>query len=306
MSKLDDLVVFAQVAELGSFTEAAKRFGIGKAAVSKQISRLENRLGAQLLQRTTRHLSLTEAGLQVLPHAQRILEELGGIEDAVSGLQSRPSGVLRVSAPVAVGNKYLSALGPLFQKLYPEVELVVILNDRHVDIVAEGFDLSIRLTDAPPENWRARILKRVEYCICATPAYWERCGPLITPEDLVHHRVLLNRESGQQVWRLKPKQAVAGRLSTWVEQPVKGSLVINTSEGLRAAVLQGQSIALLPDYAIDEDIRSGRLAVGLMDYEVDGPFGSQLYALYAPNRYLAPKTRAFIDFLLERFSEIES
>ena len=297
MSRFEDLILFAHVAETGSFTETASRLGMGKSAVSKQISRLEKDLGAQLLHRTTRQLSLSEAGQQVLPHAMRIVEEMEGIDDAVSGLQSKPSGTLRVSAPVAVGNKYLSALAPHFQALYPDVEVVISLNDRHVDIVAEGFDLSIRLTGAPPQNWKARKLKQIDYHICATPAYWQNYGLPTTPEALIQHHCLLNKEPNHQRWRFRKKQ------TPWEEVAVKSQLIINTSEGLRAAVLQGQAMALLPDYAIEDDVAKGSLQLALTDYEVEGPFGNTLYALYLPNRYLAPKTRAFIDFLIERLSE---
>lgn len=299
MAHFDDLVLFAHIAELGSFTETAKRLGLAKSAVSKQITRLEKNLGARLLHRTTRQLSLTEAGNQVLPHAQRIIEELNGIDDAVSGLQSKPTGTLRVSAPVAAGNRYLASLVPQFQQLYPDVDLLLSLNDRHVDIAAEGFDLGIRLTSSPPENWQARKLKSIVYRICATPEYWHKHKLPQSPEDLEKHACLFNKEPQHQRWRLRQ----AGE--EWQEANVAGKLIINTSEGLRAAVLQSTAIALLPEYTIENDIQAGRLQIAFQEYEIEGPFGDAIYALYLPNRYLAPKTRAFIDFLATNLSSDE-
>lgn len=298
MSRIDDLVIFARVAEQGSFSRVAEHQGITKSVVSKQVSRLEKDLGARLFNRTTRRLSLTEAGLQVLPHAQRILDELTGIDDAVSGLQSRASGTLRVSAPVAVGNKYLSSVAPAFLAEYPDVKLVMSLNDRHVDIVSEGFDLSIRLTGHPPENWQARQLKKIRYHLCATPEYWQRHGVPRKPQDLQKYCCLLSQESSSARWRFRQGDG------PWHEERVSGHLVINTSEGLRAAVVQHAGVALLPDYAIEDDCIAGRLQKVMEDYEVEGPFGDVLYALYLPNRYLAPKTRVFIDFLVKALADI--
>ena len=296
MSQSDDLVVFALVAEAGSFSQVAGNLNIAKSAVSKQISRLEKQLGARLFNRTTRRLSLTEAGLRVLPHAQRIQEELGGINDAVLGLQSKATGTLRVSAPVALGNRYLAALAPRFLEAYPEVELVLSLNDRRVDMVAEGFDLSIRLTQSPPDNWQARKLKQISYHICATPAYWDAHGRPSHPSQLANHSCLLSQESNSVPWRFS--HAVEGE----IEQSISSGLIINTSEGLRAATIENAGVALLPDYAIEDDCQQGRLETVLSDYQVEGPYGDTLYALYLPNRYLPPKARVFIDFLAQELS----
>ena len=297
MSRIDDLVVFAHVAEQGSFSRAAENLGMTKSVVSKQVARLEQQLAARLFNRTTRRLNITDTGLQILPYAQRIMTELAGIDDAVSGLQHQVSGTLRVSAPVALGNKYLTAIASTFLKQYPHVKLVLTLTERQVDIVNEGFDLSIQLATHPPQSWHSRQLKTVRYFLCATPEYWQQHEIPKSPADLQKHCCLLNQESGNIRWRLPLGNGL------WHEQRVSGYLVINTLEGLRTAVMQHAGIALLPDYMIEDDCVAGCLQKVMTNYELESPAGDSLYALYLPNRYLAPKAQAFINFLANALAD---
>ena len=297
MPYLDDLAVFAKVVERKSFTAVARDFDTTKSAISKQIGRLEQRLGAKLLNRSTRRLGLTEIGALVHDHCTRIAEEAQQIDALVAGLQSKPTGVLRVTASVAFGNLHLVGWLPEFCKRHPDLEVRVHLNDRVIDLVEEGFDVSVRLTSTPPEHSIAKRLGPLNYAVCASPAYLKKAGTPKTPAAL----------SGFNCLRFDQREEVARWhfVKDGSSQKVKvaGNLTANSSESLRAAALAGGGIAVLPLYAVSEDLRTGRLKRVLSSYQVLSPFGDAVYAVYLHNRFQTPKVRAFIDFLVEKFGE---
>jgi DNA-binding transcriptional LysR family regulator len=292
---LPELLVFVKVVELKSFSEAARATGSTKSTVSKQVRRLEEALGAKLLNRTTRHLGLTEAGELAYQHGARIVEESSALRSSVDGLQASPRGHLRVSTSVAFGNLHLSRLIAQFLDAYPNISVSLTLSDRYVDLVDEGFDVAVRLTSKPIDTMVARRLATIDYVVCAAPAYLRTHPPIVVPDDLGRHNCMINGTSRDAVWRFV-------REGTQSEVRVTGRYTVNSSESLRAAVLEGAGIALLPTFAIADDLRLGRLETVLPTFSIEGTFGNSVYAVFLPNRFVAPKMRVFIDFLMAQFS----
>lgn len=287
--------VFARVAEANSFSGAAKRLGLSKSAVSKQVARLERTLGAKLLNRTTRRLSLTEVGQAFYEHCARVVAEAEAAELAVSRLRAEPRGVLRVTAPAAFGHLHVAPAIPDFLARYPELSVQLVMNDRMVDLVEEGYDVAIRMTSDPAPNVVARRLAPVRWAVCASPQYLARHREPQTPGELAQHNCLFYSflESSSD-WRFRSDR---GDLTV----QVAGNFTVNNSEALREAVLRGLGIALLPTFTVGRDIQEGSLNALLPGYTPYGTFGVDVYAVYLPTRYLSPKVRAFIDFFLERF-----
>ncbi len=293
---LPELLVFVKVVELKSFSEAARLSGSTKSTVSKQVRRLEEALGAKLLNRTTRHLGLTEAGELAYQHGSRIVEESTALRSSVEGLQATPRGHLRVTTSVAFGNLHLSRLIGQFLAAYPNISVSLTLSDRYVDLVDEGFDIAIRLTSQPIDSFVARRLAAIDYVVCATPAYLRAHPPIAAPDDLAQHNCMINGKSRDAVWRFVRDSATS-------DVRVVGRYTVNSSESLRAAVLEGIGIGLLPTFAIAEDLRLGRLKAILPGYRVEGTFGNSIHAIFLPNRFVAPKMRVFVDFLIARFAD---
>jgi DNA-binding transcriptional LysR family regulator len=290
MLDLNLLAAFARVVESGSFAEAARRLGSSRSAVSKAVAKLEIALGARLLNRTTRHLSLTEIGAAVAEHGSRILEEAAEAESLVASLTSEPRGVLRVSASVAFGTLHVAPALAAFLPHHPQLKVDLTITDRWVDLAEEGFDLAINVMSAPPQHLVARKLAPVQRRLCATPAYFHQHGIPQTPADLVNHNCLDYTRSGEQGrWQFI---GPAGNSSV----PVSGTLHVDDDEALSQAVLGGLGLGLLPTFIIGKDLQAGRLQAVLSEYI---PVERQVYAMYLPTRHLPNKVRVFIDFLVD-------
>lgn len=296
LDKLAAMAVFARVAEAKGFSEAARRLGVSKSAVSKQVAGLERALKARLLNRTTRRLSLTEVGAAFYEHCARMLAEAEAAELAVSRLYAEPRGVLRVTAPAAFGHLHIAPAIPDFIARHADVSVQIVMNDRAVDLVEEGFDVAIRMTRDQAPSTVARRLAPVRWAVCAAPGYLKRHEPPRAPGDLERHNCLFYSflESSSE-WRFT---SASGETSV----RVTGNFTVNNSEALREAVLKGLGIALLPTFTVGTDLREGRLQQLLGEYRAHGTFGSDVYAVYLPTRYLSPKVRAFVDFFAERFA----
>lgn len=293
-----EMAAFAKVVETKSFTKAALISGVSKAAISKQIARLEANLGAKLIYRTTRRLSLTEAGQALYTHCARINEEAEAAHQAVNHLFSEPRGVLRVSASVAFGIQHVMPAISEFLHLYPQLSVHLGLSDQFVDIAQEGFDVVIRLTNKLGANVVARKLAEFDYVLCASPTYLAKYGTPKTPQELTEHNCLFYSYMDPHAeWEL---EGPAGRVSV----QVTGKFFVNSSEAVRIAAQQGLGIALEPTYSVGEDIHKGALRIVLPEYNPHGRFGNSVFAVYMPTRYLPPKSRVFIDFLLQRFGSI--
>ena len=293
-----DIWAFVRVVDAGSFSEAARQMGTTKASISKAVARLEAALQVKLLNRSTRRIGLSEAGRDIYQHALRMVDESRAIEAAAAGQQSGPGGTLRVSTSMAFGNAQLAALLPEFMARYPDVRVVLSLQDRYVDLVEDGIDVALRLS--PKIDLMSAVARPVaplHYVLAASPAYLERFG---TPADLAAlqaHRCLTFGDTGAAgTWQFD------GANGAVQIKPVS-ALAINSSQALRDAMLGGAGIALLPTFVVGEDIRAGRAVHVLPSLTPRGMFGSHVLAVYRENRFLPQKVRVFIDFLLEQFGE---
>lgn len=289
---LNDMVTFARVVEVRSFSQAARDLGASKSRISKAIARLERALAARLLNRSTRGLSLTEVGTVFFEHCRRVRDEADEAIAAVTRLHSAPRGVLKLTAPVAFGTLHVAPALSEFLGRYPDLGIDMTITDRVVDLVEEGYDLAIRITTDPGQDVVARKLAPIRRVACATPDYFQRRGVPKTPQDLRQHNCLhYTHFSAQGEWHFK---GPGGDITV----PLSGDLRINDDEALSRAVLGGLGVALLPTFIIGQDLQAGRLQAVLSDYV---PLERHVYAVYLPGIHSPPKVRAFVEFLRERF-----
>ncbi len=294
MDRLAAMAVFARVVEAESFSAAARELGIAKSSVSKQISRLEDDLGVRLLNRTTRRLSLTEAGQAFYQGCQRVVAEAAAAESAVTHLAAAPRGRLSVNAPVSFGRRHISRVLPVLLGRCSEMTIDLTLNDRFVDLVEEGFDVGVRIAHLKDSSLVARRLAPSRNILCAAPTYLAQRGTPQSVADLVAHECLLyTYQTSGEVWRF---EGPGGRRSL----TVRGRLRSNSGESLFSAALAGAGIVRLPSFICGDAVRDGRLVRLLADW-VD-PFEPEINAIYPAGRNLSPKVRVFIDFLVEQFS----
>ena len=293
MDRFESMRTFAKVVETGSFAGAAARLHVSAGTVSEHVKALEERLGTRLLNRTTRKLSLTETGRAFYERSTRILADLEEAEQAASDLQAAPRGELRVNATPSFGMFELAPAIADFTARFPEVSVELMLSDRMVDLIDEGFDLAVRVEPIPDSSLIARQLGPIRVVICAAPEYLARHGTPRTPEDLADHNCLtVTGPSELRNWHL------VGADGKPFEVTPTGSLSSNSAGALTCAAHAGQGLVCLPTYIVSEALRTGRLVTVLDDYLAQ-PF--TLRALYPPNRHLSVKVRGFVDFLAERF-----
>lgn len=293
MKSLDELAVFVEVVDRGSFTATAEHLEVSKAVISKYLARLEQRLGARLLHRTTRRQTLTEAGEALYRKARGALAELEAAEASVMDLTGKPRGRLRVTAPTHFGEIFLARAFTEFKKRYPEISLDLDLDNRLVDLVKERFDVGIRITSLRSSSLVARKLADVRTLTCAAPAYIKRHGRPATPADLRRHECLnysLDRTPSEWQYRRKP-----GR---WVAVQAEGGFRCNNEGMMKQAAVDGIGILNIPDLFVQRELREGRLVTLLDEYE--GP-PLALAAVFPTREHLAPKVRVFVDFLGETF-----
>ncbi|HZO45045.1 MAG TPA: LysR family transcriptional regulator [Xanthobacteraceae bacterium] len=295
MDKLDAMNAFARVVSAGSYAEAARRMGLTRSAVSKAVNELEHLLGVRLLDRTTRRVTPTEAGRAYHERVVGILAEVESTESAVARLHDEPKGLLKINAPMSFGTLYLGPAIAEFMAAYAELRIELILNDRFIDPIEEGFDVTVRIGALPDSSLVARKLASARRVLVASPAYLDRHGTPKTTDDLVNHRALTFGHS-QAAQRFE----LTHRGET-LSAAVTSCLCSNNGDILRSAALHGNGITLLPTFLVGPDIAAKKLKVVLPDY---APTGLDVYAVFAPNRYLAAKTRVFIDFLVERFGPL--
>src|SRR5258708_3798206 len=292
MDRFEELNAFAGVSDARSFTQAARRLGVSSAPVSKLVARLENRLGARLLNRTTRDVSLTDTGRAYLERARHLLDEFEALEGSVRD-QGGPRGLLKASAPMSFGASQLVPALLDFAAAYPEVSLDVSQTDRAVNLVEEGFDVAVRIGELPDSSLIARRLAPVRIVTCASPEYLQRAGTPLEPQDLVGHEAILDTNLRDPlVWRY-------GLGGDTHEVRVHGRLRFAGAEACVAAARRGMGIASSPAFAAADDLRAGRLVPLLCAYE---PQLVHVHAVYPHGRHLAAKVRAFVDFLAQRYA----
>lgn len=293
MDRLAAMSVFRRVVELGSFAAAARDLNLSNAATSKHIAALEQHLGAQLLHRTTRRLSLTETGQAVYERCVRLLDDVSDLEQAVGQMEAQPRGKLRVNAPMSFGLTDLGPVLPRFLERYPEISVELIMNDRLVDLVEEGFDVGIRIrTDLGDTSMIGRRIGGVLPVVCASPDYLAARGTPQRPEDLADHDCLhYTLSASGDEWVFHNPAGEERRVR------IKGRLAANNGDVLRNAAVAGLGIWRTPDFLAELDVAAGRL----VPLHLDGfsLAGHSIYVIYPPGRHLSPKVRAFVDFLVE-------
>jgi len=291
---LDGIAVFAAVVDAGTFTGAARALRASKAAVSMQIQKLEDRLGVRLLNRTTRRLSLTDEGRAFYEHARRILDEAREAVDALDNLNAAPRGVLRFNAPMSFGTLHLGPAVADFMHAYPDIEIDMVLNDRRIDVVEDGFDLAIRIARLPDSSLIARRLAPCRRIVVASPDYWDRKGRPRHPLELKQHDALIYDYLAEpDTWAFKDESGEIG-------VNVTGRMRANNGEVLMDAARRGLGVAFAPTFFCCDEVRDGTLETVLDTFDAD-PIS--IYAVYPHRRHLSPRVRAFVDFLADRFGE---
>jgi DNA-binding transcriptional LysR family regulator len=293
MNPLSDVAVFVRVVESGSFTRAADALALSKAAVSKYVNRLEARLGARLLHRTTRRLALTEAGEALFARSAAALAELHEAENDVAQLTGKPRGMLRVTAPTYFGVTVLAPRLKEFRARYPELTLDLDLSDRIVDIVKERFDVAVRISAMPDSSLVAMKLAPCPTALVAAPSYLRRHGTPATPADLADHEGL-----GYSVVRTPNEWRFRAAKGRWISVTIRNQIRCNNDFALKQFALDGLGLAYFPRFFVEGELASGRLVQVLADHP--GP-ELAINAVYETRRHLLPKLRAFLGFLRERF-----
>ena len=295
MDKLEAMAAFVRVVSSGSYAEAARRLGLTRSAVSKAVMELEQTLGARLLDRTTRRVTPTEAGLAYFERCNAILAQVEETEAQVSRLHDEPRGVLRVNAPMSFGTMYLGDAIAEFMALYAALKVELMLTDRFIDPLEEGVDVTVRIGALQDSSLIARRIAPSRIILAASPAYLKEHGTPEVPADLVNHRCLSYGHSvSMQRWQLSNGGDA-------VTVPIQSQLSANNGEVLCAAAERGLGIARLPTFIMGSALKTGRLVEVLPAHR---PADGVIHALYAPNRYLAAKSRVFIDFLVKRFGNM--
>lgn len=298
MDRLRAFEVFTTVVAKGSFARAADALNTSPANVTRYIAELEAHLGVRLLNRTSRRLSLTEAGEALHERLRMVLEDVAEAEAAATADSRTPRGRLRINAPLAFGVRHLAPLWPRFLALYPDVELDIDLTDRVVDLVEEGYDLGLRISRGGSQAHVARKLATSRNVLCAAPRYGERFGWPIAPEDLARHRcVLYGHAPEPDVWTLLDAQGAPLRVR------VHGHVRTNSGDTARALALAGEVITWQPMFLIGEDIARGDLIPLLPGWHLPD---IDILAVYPSRRHLSAKVRIMVDFLAQAFRAADS
>ncbi len=293
MSSSEDFAALVQVVDNGGFSAAARALGLTPSAVSKQIGRLEDRLGVRLLNRTTRRVGLTEVGTVFYARAVRILADIDEAERAAMQLSAEPRGHLRVGASIAFGRRQIMPIIADFLARYAEMTVELALSDRVIDLVEEGVDVAIRSGPLPDSSLIARRLAPDHRIVCAAPAYLERHGKPKTPADLANHNCLtFSGLPTLNEWTFEGPETVK----------VRGNFEANNGDALRDGVLAGLGIARLAAFLVGPDVKAGRLVALFEDRQPRDD--SAINVLYPHHRHLSPKVRVFVDYLVERMTPV--
>ena len=282
--------VFAAVVEEGGFSSAARALGLTRSAVSKQVALLEERLGAQLLRRTTRRIRLTEAGEVLYPRCRELLDIAKTATDELDALIDSPRGRLVVSAPLGIGEAFLAPRVPGFLARYPQIEIDVTLDDAVVDLVAGGIDVAIRAGRLADTSLVARRLRDLRLVICAAPTYLQDAAPIVVPADLEGHSWVSYSPLGL------PQRLRLVRADRSADVRLGGRATTNNGAVLRSLLVAGQGVGVLPAFYVDADLAAGRLVPVLPGWQLPR---AGIFAVFPPADPLAPKTRAFVDYLVE-------
>jgi len=294
MDSLDGLKTVVAVVETNSFTAASERLGISKALVSKYVGEVESQLGVRLFNRTTRAVSLTEAGRLYYQDCVALLEQYCAMLDSVTGDSTQVRGLLRISAPVTFGEMKLAPLLPKFLRLYPQLQVELVLTNAAIDMLEEDIDLRLRIGGVDDSNMIARHLNTFALVLTASPAYIKEYGLPKTAQQVAEHRCII--DSNFRVGKQWPIISPTGEAQTI---SVNSAIAANSPQAVREIAIAGGGIAMTPDFIVEDAIDSGLLIPILARYTTL-EFG--LFAIYPHRKYVAKKVRCFIDFAIEEFA----
>lgn len=293
MDRYENMNAFVRVVEAGSISAAADRMNVAKSVISRRLKELEQHLGVELFHRTTRQMNLTDSGRAFYQQSTRILADILEAEHATSQFHGALKGNLKVALPLSFGLMHLGPAINEFLQAHPDIEFDLDFNDRHVDLLAEGFDLAIRIASLPDSSLIARRFAPIQTIMCASPAYLERMGTPQSPPELINHRCLAyNLISNLENWNIFD---AAGQL---IKTRITPYLKASNGEFLRDACVAGQGIVLLPTFIVYREIERGALVPILTNHHYSA---LAAYAIYPHTRHLSQRVRAFVDFLVKRF-----
>ena len=301
MDHIKAMRLFLTVVQTGSLSGAGRQSGLSPASVSRQITALEDDLGVRLLNRTSRRLSLTEAGQVYLERAERLLQDIDELRDSVSQMALKPRGTLRIQSRISLGTQHVAPMIPLFLAQYPDLKVDLWLTDNDLDLTEHGIDLAIRTGDLSDSTLIGRRLASSPRVICASPEYWSEHGKPETPEAIIDHNCLTYRfefGTAATLWQFRTDEGQSMNVQ------VNGNFQTNNGEALRVAALSGLGVAMLPAWSVKDHLKTGSLERVLSEYETtvsDLDFG--IYAVYLSRRNLSAKTRLFVDHLVTEFSK---
>jgi DNA-binding transcriptional LysR family regulator len=288
--ELNEMGVYATVVDLGSFTRAAEKLSMPKSTVSRHISQLETRLGVRLLNRTTRQLKPTEVGKLYFHHCERIIEEAEQAREVILNMQAQPSGLLRITLPLAFGNDFIQLLIKDFLDQYPKITVELLLDNRSLDLLDQELDVAFRMGELADSNMVARHIGSNQLLLCATPTYLSQHGTPHTLEDLTQHQFI--RHTNAPMTLYKGKQAFAIKS--------QDRLLLNDMDLLRKMTLKHMGLGLVPKLLVSDELESGDLVSVMPDYQ---GMTKDLYLMYAGRRQKAAKVAAFVDFAMERIKQ---
>lgn len=292
MSQIIDMQTFKRIVEAGSISLAAEQMDTVKSAVSRRLKDLEKRLNVTLLQRTTRRQTLTEAGHRYYQHCLRLLDDIAEAEAQISGIEAQLSGKLRISAPVSFGLMHLGPALQQFQQQHPLIEMTIDFNDQQVDLIADGFDLAIRIAKLEDSSLIAKKLSSTRLRLCASPSYLQQHGAPIIPTDLANGHAILHYRNAGDSWQFQYNDNI-------INLPLPSGLTANNGNFLCDAAIAGHGIINAPDFICYQAIQSGQLQVILRDYMYENELG--IFAVYPQTRYLPTRCQSLISFLQTYF-----
>ena len=294
MDTLELMRTYVAVVKQQSFTSAGRTLGKSKALVSKHIGELEDRLGVRLLNRTTRRVSVTEIGRAYYDRAAALLGDFETLEDSVKSVSGLPRGMLKITAPQSLGELELMELVSAFRAKFPEIGVDIFLSDRIVDLVGEGFDIALRISEAADSALIARKLCDMRVLVCAAPDYLKTHPTPKSPEDLAGHTVIADTNfQGRDVWRFS-------RGGERMPVRITGAISVNSAVAVRHALRAGLGLGICPEFVVARDIREGRLVELLADYQ---DLTLTVHLVYPHRLYLSAKVRAFIDFAVDWYGD---
>ncbi|MDF2417972.1 LysR family transcriptional regulator [Acinetobacter beijerinckii] len=293
---LNEMATFVKVVETESFSETARQLGSTPSAVSRAIARLERALGTRLLHRTTRKLRLSESGQQVYERCVDMVNAAQAVMESSGQFHIEPQGIIRISVPKAVGHFMLHPHLPEFLALYPKIDIQLLLEDRYIDLIDDGVDLAIRITEQPPGGLMGRKLIDIDHLICATPEYLQKNGIPQHPHDLKQHQcIYLGEQANDSKWKFQQEQKS-------ITVPVRGRYAANHTGVRLSAALKHLGIASLPYFVARHALEQGSLVQVLPDWHFKTNYSGGAWLLYPPTRHVPPKLSVFIQYLAEKLA----